>query len=54
MKINLFEQLSSLKINFHKSGIYCVGQAKEVNTKIFFVAGFFPFKYLGIPVHFRK
>jgi hypothetical protein len=25
----LFEQLSGLKINFHKSEIYCFGKAKE-------------------------
>jgi hypothetical protein len=26
----LFEQLSGLKINFHKSEIYCFGRAKEI------------------------
>jgi hypothetical protein len=28
--IYLFEQLSGLKINFHKSELYCFGQAKEL------------------------
>jgi hypothetical protein len=27
-----FEQLSSLKINFHKSEIFCFGKAKEVEN----------------------
>jgi hypothetical protein len=26
----IFEQLSRLKINFHKSEIFCFGQAKEM------------------------
>ena len=28
-----FEQLSSLKINFHKSEIFCCGQAKECQVQ---------------------
>jgi hypothetical protein len=28
----IFEQLSSLKINFHKSEIFCFGKAKEVEN----------------------
>jgi hypothetical protein len=27
--LNAFEQLSGLKINFHKSEIFCFGQAKD-------------------------
>jgi hypothetical protein len=54
----MFEQLSGLKINFHKSEIYCFGEAKELEgnyTELFGCeTGSFPFKYLGIPIHFRK
>jgi hypothetical protein len=54
----LFEQLSGLKINFHKSEIYCFGRAKEIEgeyKELFGCeAGSFPFKYLGIPIHYRK
>jgi hypothetical protein len=54
----LFEQLSGLKINFHKSEIFCFGQAKEVQEQYRLLfgceVGSFPFKYLGIPIHFRK
>jgi hypothetical protein len=54
----LFEQLSGLKINFHKSEIFCFGQAKEVQVQYGLLfgceVGSFPFKYLGISIHFRK
>jgi hypothetical protein len=54
----IFEQLSGLKINFHKSEIFCFGKAKEVENeyKILFGCdiGSLPFRYLGIPIHFRK
>jgi hypothetical protein len=30
--ICFFEQLSGLKINFHKSKIYCFGKAKKVES----------------------
>jgi hypothetical protein len=54
----LFEQLSGLKINFHKSELFCFGQAKECQDdykEIFGCAiGALPFKYLGIPIHYRK
>jgi hypothetical protein len=32
-----FEQLSGLKINFHKSEIFCFGNAKNSEKKIFSV-----------------
>jgi hypothetical protein len=52
-----FEQLSSLKINVHKIEIYCFGQAKELEDSYRDLfgceSGYFPFKYLGIPIHFR-
>uniref|UniRef100_A0A8I6WF16 Reverse transcriptase zinc-binding domain-containing protein n=1 Tax=Hordeum vulgare subsp. vulgare TaxID=112509 RepID=A0A8I6WF16_HORVV len=54
----LFEQLSGLKINFHKSELFCFGKAKdEQNTyKQLFGCemGSLPFSYLGIPIHHRK
>jgi hypothetical protein len=54
----IFEQLSGLKINSHKSEIYCFEKAKEVENyyKQLFgcESGTFPFNYLGIPIHFRK
>ena len=53
-----FEQLSGLKINFHKSEIFCYGAAKEMQdfyTDLFGCnAGEYPFRYLGIPMHHRK
>ncbi|WVZ53559.1 hypothetical protein U9M48_004482, partial [Paspalum notatum var. saurae] len=60
MKIILcvFEKLSGLKINFHKSEIFCVGQAKECENAYSEVfgckSGSFPFRYLGLPMHYRK
>ena len=53
-----FEQLSGLKINFHKSEIFCFGQAKEMEhqySQLFGCqSGMYPFRYLGIPMQFRK
>jgi hypothetical protein len=56
--LSIFEQLSRLKINFYKSEIFCFGKAKdhEHEYKQIFgcEAGSLPFKYLGIPIHYRK
>ena len=56
--LSMFEQLSGLKINFHKCEIFCFGEAKhhqEEYRRIFGCAiGTLPFKYLGIPIHYRK
>jgi hypothetical protein len=53
-----FEQLSGLKINFHISDILCFGRAKESEAEYSQIFGcqsrFFPFNYLGIPMHFRR
>ena len=53
-----FEQLSGLKINFHKSEIFCFGAAKEMEsyyTSLFGCnIGEYPFRYLGIPMHHRQ
>lgn len=53
-----FEQLSGLKINFHKSELYCYGKAKEEESEYVALFGYgpatLPFKYLGIPMHHRR
>jgi hypothetical protein len=54
----IFEQLSGLKINFHKSELFCFGNAKDLQDeyRILFGCeiGSLPFRYLGIPIHFRR
>ena len=54
----IFEQLSGLKINFHKSEIFCFGKAKEVEDQYRQIfgceSGSLPFKYLGVPIHYRR
>ena len=54
----IFEQLSGLKINFHKSEIFCFGKAKEVEDQYRQIfgceSGSLPLKYLGVPIHYRK
>jgi len=53
-----FEQLSGLKINFHKSEIFCFGEAKNYESQYMELfgcnTGSFPIRYLGIPIHYRK
>jgi hypothetical protein len=53
-----FEQLSGLKINFHKSEVFCYGAAREMEasyTSLFGCnSGNYPFRYLGIPMHHRQ
>ena len=53
-----FKQLSGLKINFHKSEIFCYRVAKEMQdiyTNLFGCnAEEYSFRYLGIPMHHRK
>jgi hypothetical protein len=52
-----FNQLSNLKINFHKSKIFYFGKAKddEDNSRLIYECevGSLPFKYLVIPIHYR-
>lgn len=54
----IFEQLSGLKINFHKSEIFCFGNAKQDEYRYRQIlgceSGSLPFRYLGIPIHHRK
>ena len=60
MKIILwaFEQSSGLKINFHKSEIFCFGEAKNCESQYMELFGCnhgtFPIRYLSIPIHYRK
>jgi hypothetical protein len=53
----LFEELSGLKINFHKSEIF-FGKAKEEEDQYKQIfgcdAGQLPFRYLGIPIHYKQ
>jgi len=53
-----FEQLSGLKINFHKSELFCYGaaNANQFEYTQFFGCnvGSFPFRYIGISMHHRK
>jgi hypothetical protein len=53
----IFEQLSGLKINFHKSEIFTFGKAKDTEDQYRNIfgceSGSLPLKYLGIPVHYR-
>ena len=52
----IFEQLSGMKINFHKSEIFCFGKAKDIEHQYRQIlgceSGALPFKYLGIPIHY--
>jgi hypothetical protein len=56
--LRFFEELSGLKINFHKSEIFCFGKAKEEEEQYKQLfgceSGSLPFNYLGIPIHYRK
>jgi hypothetical protein len=54
--LTTFEKLSGLKINFHKSEIFCFGQAKdhEMQYEQLFGCkrGSYPVRYLGNPMHY--
>jgi hypothetical protein len=55
--LTCFEQISGMKINYHKSELMAINLTpKELQPflEIFCVAGKFPMKYLGIPLHFKK
>ena len=56
--LSAFEHLSGLKINFHKSELFCFGEAQDdvsLYAEIFGCRqGQFPIKYLGIPIHYRR
>jgi ribosomal protein L21E len=56
--LSAFKQLSGLKINFHKSKIFCFDQVKEYESQYEQLfgckKGSCPFKYLRLPMHYRK
>ncbi|XP_022682391.1 uncharacterized protein LOC111257326 [Setaria italica] len=56
--LSTFEKLSGLKINFHKSELYCFGEAKNIVKEYVEIfgckEGIMPFKYLGIPMYHRR
>ena len=56
--LSVFELLSGLKINFHKSELFCFGEAQgdvSLYAELFGCGqGQFPIKYLGIPIHYRR
>ena len=56
--LSAFEQLSGLKINFHKSELFCFGEAQDAAAQYAEIfgceQGHFPIKYLGIPIHYRR
>jgi hypothetical protein len=53
-----FEQLLGLKINFHKSELFCFSQALNAASQYADLFGCgqgqFPIKYLWIPIHYRR
>jgi hypothetical protein len=53
-----FEQLSGLKINFHKSELFCFGEAQDAASNYAELFGCgqgqFPIRYLGISIHYRR
>jgi hypothetical protein len=56
--LSAFEQLSGFKINFHKSELFCYGEAQDdvsAYTNLFGCGqGQFPMRYLGISIHYRR
>ena len=56
--LTIFEQLSGLKINYHKSELFCFGEAKEVESDYMNIFGCqvaeTPLTYLGIPLHYKR
>jgi hypothetical protein len=56
--LTVFELMSGLNINFHKSEIFYYSWAKEFEDEYieFFGcnAGKYPWRYIGIPMHHRQ
>jgi hypothetical protein len=56
--LSAFEKLSGLKINFHRSELFCFGEANNKIKEYIWLfgckEGAFPFRYLGIPMSPRK
>jgi hypothetical protein len=55
--LSVFEQMSGLKINFHKSEVFYFRRAKDRESRYEQLFGCkkwsLPFKYLGILMHYR-
>jgi hypothetical protein len=53
-----FEQLSGMKINYHKNDMIPINldeeEAQVYAKKFCCKIGTFPFKYLGVPIHYEK
>jgi hypothetical protein len=53
-----FEQMSGLKNNYHKSELFYFGEAKDHELQYEQLVGCkkgpYPFRYLGIPMHYMK
>jgi len=53
-----FEKLSGLQINLHKSEIFCFDNEKDSEDQYKQIfgceSGSLPFKYLSIPIHYRR
>jgi hypothetical protein len=56
--LSAFEQLFGLKIKFHKSELFCYGEAQDkvnVYADLFGCRQVqFPMRYLGIPIHYQR
>jgi hypothetical protein len=56
--LSAFDNLSWLKINFHKSKLFCYSDAKQMEghyTNLFGCGlGQYPFRYLGISMYHKK
>ena len=56
--LSAFEQLSGFKTNFHKTELFCFGEAQDeahMYAELFGCGlGQFPITYLGIPIHYRR
>ena len=56
--LSCFEQLSGMKINYHKSGLLSINMSEEEMQPFLDVfqctKGAFPMKYLGVPLHFNE
>jgi hypothetical protein len=50
----LFEQMSGLKINFHKSEIYCLGGGGDFERIFTCKSGLLPMKYLRVPINKKR
>jgi hypothetical protein len=52
-----FESMSGMKINYHKSEVFVIGEKvqvqKEIAEKLNCNVQRFPLTYLGIPIHIR-